>query len=182
MDLSHLIAKWAKRGYTMNQRLLALIPAGLLFLFLIPYVLIKPLPRLDAVLHLPRLYYGLPNIILGAALIGVGIFFAWWSIGSQLFNAGGTPLPVMATQKLIVSGVFKRCRNPMTFGTLCAYMGIAVLIGSISAAAVVLIFLMLLVLYIKNIEEKELELRFGQEYVDYKAHTPFLFPRIFGKN
>jgi protein-S-isoprenylcysteine O-methyltransferase Ste14 len=31
-------------------------------------------------------------------------------------------------------------------------------------------------IYIKLIEEKELEERFGSEYVEYKKRTPFLIP------
>lgn len=179
MRISQWIAKWARHKYSDTQKALALIPAGLIFVFLIPYTLIKPLPKLDALLQLPRLYFGVVNIILGVVLILVGVIFAWWSIGSQLFQANGTPLPVMATQRLLVSGVFKRSRNPMTFGTILAYLGISVIVGSISAVAVVLLFACLLILYIKNIEEKELEMRFGKEYLTYKANTPFLFPRIF---
>ncbi len=181
MRVSQLIAKWASHKYSGTQKALALIPAGFLFLFLIPYTLLKPLPRLDALLHLPHLYFGIINIIVGVVLIILGITFAWWSIGSQLFQANGTPIPVMATQRLLVRGVFKLCRNPMTLGTILAYLGISVIAGSISAIVVVLLFAALLVLYIKNIEEKELELRFGEEYLKYKASTPFLIPRIFKK-
>jgi protein-S-isoprenylcysteine O-methyltransferase Ste14 len=34
----------------------------------------------------------------------------------------------------------------------------------------------MLIAYIKLIEEKELELRFGKEYLDYKKDTPFIIP------
>jgi protein-S-isoprenylcysteine O-methyltransferase Ste14 len=30
----------------------------------------------------------------------------------------------------------------------------------------------------KFIEEKELEKRFGEEYIIYKKNTPFVFPKI----
>jgi protein-S-isoprenylcysteine O-methyltransferase Ste14 len=33
-------------------------------------------------------------------------------------------------------------------------------------------------MYIKFIEEKELEARFGQEYSEYKKRTPFFIPKI----
>jgi protein-S-isoprenylcysteine O-methyltransferase Ste14 len=35
---------------------------------------------------------------------------------------------------------------------------------------------MILIAYIKLVEEKELEFRFGKEYVDYKNDTPFIIP------
>ena len=56
--------KWAGREYTLKQRLLGLIPAFFLFVLIIPYLLVIALPRLDAVLHLPNLYFGIVNIIM----------------------------------------------------------------------------------------------------------------------
>jgi protein-S-isoprenylcysteine O-methyltransferase Ste14 len=66
----------------------------------------------------------------------------------------------------------------MTFGTVCVYLGLTILAGSISALVVVLVFFTLLLLYIKTIEARELELRFGNAYLSYKKNTPFLFPHI----
>ena len=69
----------------------------------------------------------------------------------------------------------------MTLGTICMYTGVAILAGSISALLVVLLFFSMLLVYIKKIEEKELEIRFGEEYITYKAKTPFLIPRMNNK-
>lgn len=175
----HRFKKWAKREYPLRFRILALLPAGGLFVFLIPYVLIKLGPRLDLALRLPAAYLGLVNILAGALLIAIGLVYAYGSIGLQLFQAGGTPLPVMATHRLLATGVFKQCRNPMSFGTICLYLGISLLAGSISSLLIVAIFSALLMLYIKTIEERELALRFGEEYAAYKAVTPFIIPRVF---
>jgi protein-S-isoprenylcysteine O-methyltransferase Ste14 len=169
---------WAKHEYSLRFRLLALIPAGLVFLFIFPYILVILLPRLDAALLLPSLFFGAVNFIIGGLLVALGVIFGFLSIFQQITQAQGTPLPVMATQKLLVNGIFKYSRNPMIFGTFCAYLGVAVLAGSISAIAAVVLFTVLIITYIKTLEEKELELRFGQEYLDYKHSTPFFFPRM----
>lgn len=66
----------------------------------------------------------------------------------------------------------------MTLGTVLAYSGVAVLVGSLFPLIVVLLFGGALLCYLKFLEEKELAERFGQEYLDYKAATPFLLPRI----
>ena len=34
----------------------------------------------------------------------------------------------------------------------------------------------MLLVYLKLIEEKELEMRFGQDYLEYKKNTPFILP------
>ena len=41
---------------------------------------------------------------------------------------------------------------------------------------VVLLSAGLLLIYIKRVEEKEMEIRFGQDYLAYKQQTPFLIP------
>lgn len=173
--------KWASQEHSLTARVMASLLAGSLFAVLIPYCLIVPIPRWDLRLHLPSLSFDAGNYLIGAVLIGLGVVFAWWSIGAQLFQARGTPIPMMPTHRLLVGGAFSRSRNPMAFGAICAYLGISILVGSLASVAVVVIFAILLLTYIKVIEEKELALRFGQEYLDYKAVTPFFFPRIFRK-
>jgi protein-S-isoprenylcysteine O-methyltransferase Ste14 len=173
--------KWASINFPLWARLvLTIIVGGSIFAWLLPWLLTNVLPRLDKTLGLPSLYFGLPNKIIGWALLAVGVFFAVWSIGQQLFKAQGTPIPVMATQKLLIRGVFKYCRNPMGFGAICMYLGCAVLAGSICSLLAVILFSGLFILYIKKIEEKELTLRFGEEYEAYKKSTPFIIPRFFG--
>lgn len=167
---------WSKKEYSLRTRLLGLIPAGLVFLFLFPYILVILLSRLDAALRLPVLQFGAINYIIGGLLLTIGAAFGFLSIFQQMTQARGTPIPVMATQKLLVQGVFKYSRNPMIFGTFCAYFGVAILVGSISSAIAVILFTIMIIIYIKTVEEKELALRFGQEYLEYKASTPFFFP------
>jgi protein-S-isoprenylcysteine O-methyltransferase Ste14 len=83
---------------------------------------------------------------------------------------------MIPTKKLIIIGPFKYCRNPMTLGTIMAFSGIVVMIGSYTSLLFVVLFTMILIAYIKLVEEKELEFRFGKEYVDYKNDTPFIIP------
>jgi len=176
--MQHFI-RLAGREYSFNQRVFATLAAGLLFAIIIPFTLIKQGPRLDAMFGLPGISRGFIPIVLSLMFIAVGLIYGFWSILSQLLRARGTPLPVMPTKKLLVSGPFKQCRNPMTFGTILLYLGISLFIGSVSAIVLVLIFGTLLLTYIKLVEEHELEARFGQQYLDYKANTPFFIPRIF---
>ncbi len=180
--LLNLFKKWAQREYPLVQRLLALIPAGVLFVFVFPFILVKVAPALDEKLGFNPIQYGGPILLIGGILILIGLIYAMWSISVQIFRASGTPLPIMATQKLLISGPFRQCRNPMTFGTILFYLGISIIIGSISAIAFVLLFSCLLILYLKFVEERELEARFGEEYIQYKAETPFLIPRVFSKS
>jgi protein-S-isoprenylcysteine O-methyltransferase Ste14 len=70
----------------------------------------------------------------------------------------------------------------MTLGTALAYLGVAISLGSISALGLGLIYPVGILIYIKLIEERELEERFGPEYLEYKKRTPFLIPSLGNKD
>ena len=169
---------WAKREYSLRQRYITLFFAGIVFLLIIPYVLVNVAPKMDARLHIPAFTAGAVNPIVGLILIVSGFSLGLWSVETQMTIGSGTPVPIMPTKKLIVKGPFAYCRNPMTLGTILAYGGIAVWVGSLSALAMVLSLALLLLSYLKLIEEKELEARFGPDYVEYKRTTPFILPRL----
>jgi protein-S-isoprenylcysteine O-methyltransferase Ste14 len=66
----------------------------------------------------------------------------------------------------------------MALGTALFYLGVAIWLGSLSAVGLGLVYPVGILIYIKLIEEKELEERFGSEYLEYKKRTPFLIPRL----
>lgn len=173
-----LYSKWAKKEQTETRRILALLPAGVLFLYLLPLAIVRGGASLDRKLGLSPIDLGTFNSILGGLLMIVGFSFALWSIYDQFARASGTPLPMLPTQKLLVGGPFRYCRNPMTLGTVTAYLGIGVYAGTISGIGIVLLFAFLLILYLKLLEEKELAERFGEAYLAYKREVPFIIPKL----
>jgi protein-S-isoprenylcysteine O-methyltransferase Ste14 len=169
--------EWAKREYSPEQRIVFLALLGILFVIIVPFFLVVVSPILDQILQLPRFVYGFMNLLLGLPLIGVGLAFALWSIQTQFTVGKGTPAPMMPTRRLLVLGPFSYCRNPMTFGTLLFYLGVGMWIGSAFAVCFTSFLAILFVIYIKVVEERELELRFGKEYLQYKRGTSFIMPR-----
>jgi protein-S-isoprenylcysteine O-methyltransferase Ste14 len=168
----------AKREYSPGKRIMALMIEGIFFISILPGALIYFSPLLDRQFKLPPLAFGLLNIVLGCGFVVAGILFAWWTIYVQFTIGRGTPVPIMATQQLIIQKPYNYCRNPMALGAIVVYLGVAILIGSISAAGLVLAFSVLLLVYIKFLEEKEMELRFGEAYREYRKQTPFIIPRF----
>lgn len=168
----------AKHEYSEKQRLTALLFLAPIFLFLLPYALVTLGSKLDRWLNLSPVPGEPANLVLGGLLALSGWLLGIWSVHAQITIGRGTPVPLMATQKLIVQPPFSYCRNPMALGSFIMYLGVAVLFRSIGAALLVLVFAVSLLTYIKLGEEKEMELRFGQEYLDYKSRTPFLIPRF----
>jgi protein-S-isoprenylcysteine O-methyltransferase Ste14 len=168
--------KWQKQEASTRKQIVGLAGAALIFPTLIPALLVVVFPRVDKALGIGSFYLGTVNIVIGCLAIAIGGALAFWTIILQITRAAGTPLPMLPTQKLLTAGPFQYCRNPMTLGTVLAYAGVAIFVGSASALAAVLIFAGILIAYLKLVEEKELELRFGDEYREYKQNTPFIIP------
>ncbi|HTT19503.1 MAG TPA: hypothetical protein VMG82_11180 [Candidatus Sulfotelmatobacter sp.] len=89
---------------------------------------------------------------------------------------GGLGLPFAAAQsrRVATHWLCARCRNPMGFyGLLCAIAG-AVWLQSLHAVLWTILWLApAWILLVRFYEERELEIRFGESYLQYKARTPF---------
>jgi len=170
--------KWAEHEYSIKQRIIAVLFGGFIFWIVIPSFIIMVSGYIDQWLHLPKFRYGLINPVIGLIFMVVGWLFANWTVKVQFTVGKGTPIPLMATQKLIIKAPYTYCRNPMTLGTDLFYLGIALWLGSISALGLGLVYPVGILIYIKLVEERELEKRFGSEYLEYRRNTPFLIPQI----
>jgi protein-S-isoprenylcysteine O-methyltransferase Ste14 len=170
--------KWAEHEYSKKQRMIAVIFGGVVFWLTIPFLMLVVSSYVDLWLRLPKFCYGLINPMVGVLFVIVGWLFANWTVKVQFSLGRGTPIPLMATQRLIIQEPYTYCRNPMTLGTAIFYLGVAIWLGSISAVGLGLVYPVGILIYIKLIEEKELEERFGSEYLEYKMRTPFLIPRL----
>ena len=174
--------RWAEHEYNKKQRMIAVVFGGVLFWIAIPFFIMIASFYIDQWLYFPKFYYGLINPVIGLVFMVGGWLFANWTVKVQFTIGKGTPIPLMATQKLIVKGPYTYCRNPMTLGTDLFYMGVAIWLGSLSAIGLGLVYPVGILIYIKLIEEKELEERFGSEYLEYKKRTPFLIPHLWKKD
>jgi len=170
--------QWAERQHSPKKRLLATAFMSIPFLIVPILVLGFLAPATDRWLHLPSCCDSFVNPLVGLLLFVPGLGLAMWTIYVQFTQAQGTPAPVMATQKLLVQRPYAFCRNPMALGTILFYLGVAVWAGSLSGVGLVSVFTAALITYIKRVEEKELEERFGEAYMAYKQRTPFLIPHL----
>jgi protein-S-isoprenylcysteine O-methyltransferase Ste14 len=171
------LLKQAGREYQPRQRLMALAFEAVFFLFILPFLLIRLGAAVDRWMGWQAIWHPPFNAVLGGLAMLGGWLFAMWSIYIQFTIGRGTPVPLMATQKLIIQPPYTYCRNPMALGTFVALLGLAAVVGSIGACLAVLAFAALLLTYIRLGEEQEMVSRFGQEYLDYRERTPFLIPR-----
>ena len=124
--------KWADKEYPLALRVAATLCGGTIFVLLIPLFFLHFGPALDQQLGVQITPVNLVWRIAGSIFLLIGIFFAVWSIGDQITRGKGTPIPAMATQKLLVHGPFQYSRNPMGFGTSLAYLGLSFYMASLS--------------------------------------------------
>lgn len=70
----------------------------------------------------------------------------------------------------------------MALGTMFFYVGLALIFRTLSMFFLILLLFTPLFAFVKVYEEKELEVRFGEEYLKYKERTPFLTPRFWRRS
>lgn len=125
--------RWAGQGYSRKERLIAVLLGGFVFWVAVPLLILEGSSYMDTLLQLSRYHYGSINVWVGLLCMILGWLFANWTVKVQFTIGKGTPIPLMATQKLVVKGPYIYCRNPMTLGTAVFYLGVAIWLGSLSA-------------------------------------------------
>jgi protein-S-isoprenylcysteine O-methyltransferase Ste14 len=90
----------------------------------------------------------------------------------------GAPFAIALTRKLAVDWMYAWTRNPMVFAGLVFLLSLGIWFQSVLFLLwVVMLFAPALLFFVKVYEERELEIRFGASYQEYKSRTPMLFPR-----
>ncbi len=125
-----------------------------------------------------RIRLGWLNQVLGPVLTIGRIALVIWSVLTQYINGNGTPAPMVATQKLVTQGPYFYTRNLMTLGALFLYSGIGIWMSSGVLIILSVVVFSILLTFIYLHETRELVDRFGEEYLDYRKRTPFLFPNF----
>jgi len=111
----------------------------------------------------------------------VGIPVVVWTI-TRFFRARGTPIPFSPPTGFVTDGLYRIVRNPMHLGWALVLLGLAVLRQSFSLLVIgVPFFITAHIIYYILVEEKELEKKFGQAYLDYKKHVGMFIPNFWKK-
>jgi protein-S-isoprenylcysteine O-methyltransferase Ste14 len=122
--------------------------------------------------------FGQVRLWIGLILLIFGVIMAYWTVRLQIDIGKGTPAPWDPPRTLVVEGPYKYVRNPMISGALLILCAEALIIGSWPIAWWLVIFFIMNSIYFPLFEEKDLEARFGKEYLEYKNTVPMWFPKI----
>lgn len=128
--------------------------------------------------------FSMPMGLGGTAGRYVGLLISASGVGMYLWTivlfakARGTQVPVAPTQTVVTSGPYAVSRNPMVTSAIVMVCGAGVLFDSLSFILAGLVVPTSYLIYIKLVEETELEARFGEAYLSYKKSTPFIVPKM----
>jgi len=107
-------------------------------------------------------------------LAGIIIIFFGFTImrkSRDLFNKYKTTLGHEKSTHLINEGVFSKTRNPMYIGMFFLLLGIGLCFRNLFSLIIPFLFLFITHIAYIPIEEKLMEEKFGEEYINYKKNV-----------
>ena len=115
---------------------------------------------------------------IGLALVIITGAASLLTVVNLALRGFGAPFFIALTRKLAADWLYAWTRNPMLLAALAFFLSLGIWFQSALFVLWVLILLApALLFFVKVYEERELEIRFGASYLEYKSRTPMLFPR-----
>ncbi len=113
---------------------------------------------------------------VGIVLMIVGGLGALLTVFNLALKGLGAPFAIALTRLVTTDWLYAWSRNPMIISVFAFLLGLGLFLNS---ALFILWLLAILspamLVFLKVYEERELEIRFGKKYLEYKAKTPMLF-------
>jgi protein-S-isoprenylcysteine O-methyltransferase Ste14 len=119
----------------------------------------------------------IPSVIGLVLVIITGTAFLLTVINLAL-KGFGAPFFIALSRKLAADWMYAWTRNPMALAGLFFFLSLGIWFQSaLFVLWVLIVFAPAYVFFAKVYEERELEIRFGASYLEYKSRTPMFFPR-----
>ncbi len=133
--------------------------------------------QIDHLVGIPSLPMRPVFLVIGILLLLPGLYLL--AISNQLLRVSGEGANAFRlTRHLVGMDIYARSRNPMSLGFYLCSLGLALITGSTLATLGSLLgTIPAHLFFLKFFEERELQIRFGESYMEYKRKVPFLIPR-----
>jgi protein-S-isoprenylcysteine O-methyltransferase Ste14 len=171
---AYCLARWTLDNLHLKLRAaLQAALSGLLFLFLLPEIAfaLRPVPGTTSVWQ-PLLTLPHPILIAALQIIAIVALPGLSAVQEFAQRGSGTPIPYDPPQRLVTSGIYRYCANPMQFSCAVALFLWALLLRNpwlVLAAAIA-------TTYSAGIahwdEHRDLTARFGSAWQNYRAAVP----------
>jgi protein-S-isoprenylcysteine O-methyltransferase Ste14 len=136
------------------------------------------LTRYDGILGLRPIPMRSLSFGLGTLLFIVGLALLATS-SRALGRLGKGTAAFLLTKQIVSQDVYRWTRNPMSLGYYCGCLGVGLMAGSSSVTlGVLFVIIPVHVINLRYFEERELEQRYGESYIEFKKRVPFLIPRF----
>lgn len=122
-----------------------------------------------------------PNVALatlGGLVIALGAVLLVDCFARFATQGRGTPAPVAPTQRLIVTGAYRRVRNPMYVAVVSLIMGQAALFASLPLLVYGVLMWAGFHAFVLGYEEPTLRRQFPRDYAAFTAAVPRWIPRL----
>jgi len=148
------------RGSYMRSLELVIPPVALVFIFAIGMVIVAY--ALPAAAEIPaRLSIAVTFVLIGALVALAGVF------AFRRQQTTVNPFKPEQSSSLVATGIYRFSRNPMYLGFLLALMGWCVFLANWLSALLLPAFVMYMNRFQIQPEERALENRFSQQFLDY---------------
>jgi protein-S-isoprenylcysteine O-methyltransferase Ste14 len=114
---------------------------------------------------------------IGLSLLSVTAPALFLTVLNLALSGLGAPFAIALSKRLADRWMYRWTRNPMVLCTLASLFSAGLYFQSLYFILwVILLVVPAFIFFLKVYEERELEIRFGLPYLEYKARTPFLWP------
>jgi protein-S-isoprenylcysteine O-methyltransferase Ste14 len=204
--LTLTIWSWVLNRQFDHVQALIIIVGGVVAVFPVVWVGRRTLdakPTIDQTAWVTSIVHFAIMVLLGAAIIEAARTAETWQgwvmpmpaeVGLALMMTTGTallltvvnlalqglgaPFAIALTRRLATNWMYAWTRNPMVLSLLAFLVSLGIRLRSFLFVLWVLALVTpAMIVYLKAYEERELEIRFGASYLEYKAKTPMLWPR-----
>ena len=124
--------------------------------------------------------FGWAGRIVGGLLVFAGLLVLLDSFARFAFVGRGTPAPLVPTERLVISGLYRHVRNPMYLAVVSMIFGQALLFGSTTLVWYGALVWLAFHVFVRVYEEPTLRRRYGAEYDRYRAEVRRWRPSVGG--
>lgn len=161
-DLMFRQAKSSSTGWILTKTFAQILVVWTLILAVFPYFILI----LEDKLGVAR--WNFPGQKIIAVVFFVSISAVGLASSVTMSRVGrGTPLPLDATTRLVVAGIYAYVRNPMAISGIGQGLAVALFLGSPLVAVYALMGAFIWQLIFRPLEEADLRKNFGADYDDY---------------
>jgi protein-S-isoprenylcysteine O-methyltransferase Ste14 len=170
-DTLYRPARPARAWWNVTKTLIEIVAFWFVFLIALPITI----SVVEVKLAMQR-FPGYP--VFAAILLGLFSVLGLWAALTLAISGRGTPLPIDEPTQLVVTGPYAYVRNPLAISMLGQGTALVLALGSYPVMAYVCAAGVWVYFFDRPREERHLEERYGQHWLEYQAAVRGFRPRF----